>query len=346
MRISRNILHKAVAMEIINEQQVDALFNFINNQPDQRPHFNLNNLFYYFGGFVAIGAMSLFMNLSWSAFGGWGIFILSLIYAAIGLGLAEKFHKKLMSLPASICATFVVCLTPIAIYAVLLALNSWPENPHHQNYYFHIQWNWIYMELGTLIVGIAMAWKYRYAFMILPIILTLWCLSMDITALSREGIPDFSVNATVSMWFGLVMMIVAFWVDIRSKSPLDYAFWLYLVSVVLFWGGMTAQDKNGELLKFFYLCINLLMMGVGVILMRKIFDILGAIGSSLYLAHLMSQVFQNSVLFPIALTIIGFVIIYLGTLWQKNAALITKEAQSILPKSIQELLQSRQIIQD
>ena len=84
------------------------------------------------------------------------------------------------------------------------------------------------------------------------------------------------------------------------------------------------------------------MMGLGVILMRKVFDVFGAIGSSIYLGHLTSQVFQDSLLYPLALTIIGFLIIYLGTLWQKNAELITRKAQSILPKQIRELLQSHQ----
>ncbi len=346
MRISRAILHKAVEMEIIKEQQVDALFEFIKNQPDQKSNFNLNNLFYYIGGFLAIGAMSLFMNLSWAEFGGWGIFVLAVLYAAIGLGLAEKFQKKFMDIPASICAAFVVCLAPIAIYAVQLALGSWPENPHHHDYYFLIKLNWLYIELGTVIFGSILGLKYRYAIMLLPITLALWYLSMDIAAFFIDGPPDFAISATTSLFFGLTITALAFWVDIRSKSTIDYAFWLYLSGVIIFWGGMTALDKNGEFSKFLYLCTNLLMMAIGVILARKVFDILGAIGSSLYLAHLTSQVFQDSVLFPIALTVIGLIVIYLGTLWQKNAALITKEAQSILPKSIQDLLQSRLMIQD
>ena len=142
------------------------------------------------------------------------------------------------------------------------------------------------------------------------------------------------------------MLFIALWVDIRSRNTIDYAFWLYLFGVLTFWVGLTSHTSTSELSKFLYLCINLVMMGIGVILMRKVFDIFGAIGSCLYLGHLTSEVFKDSLLFPLALTVIGFIIIYLGTLWQKNAPLITKKAQAILPKSIQELLQSRQDSQD
>jgi hypothetical protein len=342
MKISRTVLQKAVDGKIINSKQASALFEFIKNQPEKESSFNLTNVLYYFGGFLAIGAMTLFMNLGWEKFGGWGIFFLSLLYAGIGLWLSETFQKKSLVIPAGICATFVICLTPLAIYALQLGMGWWPDSTTYQSYHALIKWNWIYMELGTLIVGITLAWRYRYAFMIMPIAITLWYMSMDIVPMITGSNADFAFRATVSLYFGLLMILLAFWVDIRSRHSADYAFWLYLFGVITFWCGLTAQESDNEISKFLYLCVNILMMGMGVILMRKVFDVFGAIGCCLYIGHLTWQVFQNSIFFPIVLTLIGLLIIYLGTLWQKHAALITKKTQSILPKPIQELLQARQ----
>ena len=48
-----------------------------------------------------------------------------------------------------------------------------------------------------------------------------------------------------SMWFGLVMVLLAFWIDARSRargaSRRDYAFWLYLLGMLTFWGALSAR---------------------------------------------------------------------------------------------------------
>ena len=108
-----------------------------------------------------------------------------------------------------------------------------------------------------------------------------------------------------------------------------------------FWGGMTVQHSDSELSKFIYFCINIFMIGVGVLLVRRVFVVFGAIGGSLYLGHLASNVFKDSWLFPIALTAIGLLIIYLGILWQKNEKVLTEKARRILPVKLRELLESR-----
>ncbi|MDI9818390.1 MULTISPECIES: DUF2157 domain-containing protein [unclassified Legionella] len=341
MKISRTQLDKAVQARIINSRQADALYHFIQNQPEQNQGFNFTNVLYYFGGFVAISAMTLFMNLGWEKFGGWGIFALAIIYGAIGLWLSYRFNKKSYLIPAGICATFVIALTPLAIYGLQVGMGWWPDDTVYRDYHVYIKWHWILMELGTLAVGIILAWIYKYPFMLMPIAVTLWYLSMDLTSMLAGEYASFQLRAIVSMYFGFVILLIAFWVDLRSKSTADYAFWLYLFGVIAFWGGLTSQHSDSELSKFLYLCINLLMIGVGVILMRKVFVIFGAIGSSLYLGYLASQVFKHSMLFPIALTFIGFLIIYLGTLWQKHEELITRKLQAFLPEQLRELLQNR-----
>ena len=85
----------------------------------------------------------------------------------------------------------------------------------------------------------------------------------------------------------------------------------------------------------------MIMIGVGVLLVRRVFVIFGAPGSCGYLGHLAEDVFQDSWLFPIALTAIGLLVICLGVLWQKNEESITRKAQSILPAALRELLETR-----
>ncbi len=343
MKISKNHLSRAVDNKILSADQAEQLFNFLQAQPDTGASFDFTHVLYYFGGLIAIGAMTVFMTLGWESFGGWGIFFISLLYAGVGLKLSSLFQQKGYAIPAGICAAFVIALTPLAVYGLQHGLGVWPDDTAYREYHRYIKWHWLYMEFGTLAVGVLMAWKYKYPFLMMPIAITLWYMSMDIAAMLAGGRAEFELRALVSMYFGLLIIALAFWVDIRSGKQADYAFWLYLFGVLAFWGGLSAQHSDSEVSKLFYFAINLLMIGVGVLLIRRVFVIFGALGCCAYLTHLASSVFSDSWLFPVVLTAIGLSIIYLGVLWQKNEQLITKKIRNSLPLPLKELLESKSI---
>jgi len=345
MKITRKNLEDAVAEDILSADQAEKLHLYLKSIPSVGPSFDFTHVLYYLGGLVAIGAMTLFMNLGWESFGGWGIFFISIAYAGVGLKLSQSFQTKGYAIPAGICATFAVALTPLAIYGLQQALGFWPDESTYREYHRYIKWHWLYMELGTLMVGLIVAWRFKYPFLIMPIAVTLWYMSMDIAAMIAGGRADFELRTLVSMYFGLLIVLLAFWVDFRvgisNKGKADYAFWLYIFGILAFWGGMTAQHSDNELSKLIYFCINIFMILTGVVLVRRVFVVFGAIGSCLYLGHLAFDVFEDSWLFPITLTAIGLFIIYLGVIWQNNEKVITEKARGLLPKPLQNFLNSK-----
>lgn len=339
MTVSKNQLNQAVQEKIISAEQLEPLFDFLTAQSKAEPRFDFTHVLYYLGGLIAIGAMTLFMTLGWEAFGGWGIFFITLLYAGVGLKLTHAFRQRGYAIPAGICAAFVVALTPLAIYGLQQGLGFWPDNTHYQDYHRYIQWHWLYMELGTLAVGAMVAWRYKYPFLLMPVAVTLWYLSMDIAAMLAFERPDFELRALVSLYFGLLMILLAFWVDIRSRfSHADYAFWLYIFGVLAFWCGLTMQDSDSELSKFLYFMVNVVMIGLGVVLTRRVFVVFGAFGVCGYLGYLSYEVFKDSLMFPIALSFIGLLIIYLGILWQKNEQAISQRLRQQLPRALAELV--------
>ena len=118
MKITKDQLRNAADAGFLAIDQVDDLYGYLRKQPDTGPSFNFTNILYYFGGLVAIGAMTLFMNLGWEEFGGWGILFISIVYAGIGLVLIGKFQHAGHAIPAGICATFVVAIAPLAIVSL------------------------------------------------------------------------------------------------------------------------------------------------------------------------------------------------------------------------------------
>jgi len=154
---------------------------------------------------------------------------------------------------------------------------------------------------------------------------------------------DWELYKIVSLYFGLAMTLLAFWVDLRSRASRDYAFWLYLFGVLTFWGGLSLMNSNSELSKLAYCGINVLMILIGAILGRRVFAVFGGLGVACYLGHLSQQVFKDSLLFPFALSLIGLAIIWLGVLWQRREAQLSAGLRAFLPAAFRELLEARAV---
>ena len=166
MKITREKLDQAARENIISAEQAEKLHAFLQSLPSTGPSFDFTNILYYMGGLIAIGAMTLFMNLGWEKFGGWGIFFIALCYGGIGLKLPGHFNNRGFSIPAGICATFAVALSPLAIYGLQQAMGWWPENGGaYRDYHHYIKWHWIYLELGTLAAGAVVMYLYRFPFL-------------------------------------------------------------------------------------------------------------------------------------------------------------------------------------
>lgn len=102
--------------------------------------------------------------------------------------------------------------------------------------------------------------------------------------------------------------------------------------------GEALQHINSELGRFGYFVVNLLMIIVGALLLRRVFVIFGSLGAFYYLSYLANYVFRDSWLFPFALTLIGIAVIALGAYWQKHERTISAKVRSYLPQSLQNFL--------
>lgn len=145
----------------------------------------------------------------------------------------------------------------------------------------------------------------------------------------------------VSVFVGLLITLLAFWVDVRTKDEKDYAFWFYLFGVITFWGGLSTMNSDSELNKFIYACINLALVVIGAILSRKIFAVVGGLGIVGYLGHLSYEIFEDSMLFPFVLTLFGFGVIYIGVIWQKHEVNIATKLRALLPAGIRAMIERR-----
>lgn len=349
MHITRTSLDEAAAKGLIDKGQGAALWAFLLEREHASPTFKAAHILYYLGGMIAIGAMTLFMTLGWERFGGTGLLFISMCYCALALGLAETFlRRKHLALPAGISAALAVVMIPLAVYGAQHALGLWPADASttwaYRDYHTRIDWRWLMMEFTTLAAGVIAVWRYRLPFLLMPVAVTLWYMSMDLSPLLFGGdASDFFSNQRklVSTCFGFLMTLIAFWVDVRSRQTKDFAFWLYIFGVLTFWGGLTSMESNSELGKFMYFCVNLTLIAVGAALSRRVFAVFGGVGVAIYLGHLSHTVFKDSMLFPVALTAIGLAVVCVGVLWQRHETAIGQWLRSFLPTAVRELVERR-----
>jgi hypothetical protein len=355
--IDRNDLQAAQDAGLIRPEQLEPLWQFLcarRSAAADSPRFTFTHILYYLGGMLAIGAMSLFMTLGWESFGGWGMFFIALLYAGTAFKVANMLEAKRLHIPAGIMATFIVVLVPLAVYGLQHALGFWADGARtrgYRDYHYYIDWRWIVMELATLAAGAAMLRRYRYPFLLMPLSVTLWYMSMDIVPflIGIEGSADnwfsgaaWDLRKWISIAFGLAMLLGALLVDLRSRFTRDYAFWLYLFGLLAFWGGLSAMHSDSLAGKLVYLAINVALILKGAMLARRVFVVFGGLGVTLVLGDISWRFFRDSWSFPIALTLIGFAIIALGIWWQKHEAALSSRLRAMLPQELRELIEARQ----
>jgi hypothetical protein len=212
----------------------------------------------------------------------------------------------------------------------------------YSGFHVWVKGGWFAMEVATIAAGLVALRFRRFPFLTAPVAFALWYMSMDLTPLVY-GQADYSwqQRELVSVLFGLAVLLAAYLVDLRGKVGEDFAFWGYLFGLLAFWGGLSMMNSASELSKFEYFLINVALIGLSVLLRQRAFIVFGAMGTMGYIGHLAFRVFENSLMFPFALTLIGILVIYLGVLYQRNGKAIESFARSQLPESVQQLVPPR-----
>ena len=359
MDIRQEDLKAASKKGILQQDQIKALWDFLEQHrsspsKNETPRFSGTHILYYLGGLLAISAASLFATLAIESMGMSALFMLTLLYGACALAAALWFEKRGFGIPASIFATLVIALAPLAVFALQHLLGLWPEDgifDHYQDYHAWVDWRWLFMELATLLVGVLMLMRFKYPFLMLPIAFTLWYLGMDIIPALifdantySDGWFDGSLwefRKKISLVFGFLMLLFAFYVDIRSRHTKDYAFWLYLFGLMTFWGTLSSMGTGALSGKLIYLLINFVLVFIGAILIRRTFAVFGGMGIVMVLGDLSWNMFQDSFAFVAVLTLLGFALIGTGIWWSKHEKTISAKMRAFLPQNIRELIEAR-----
>jgi hypothetical protein len=339
MHIEKSDFFAAASKMGIPKEQAEPFWELLSTQSDTGNKFNFAHIMFYLGTMIVISAMSWFLGIGWETFGGKGILIISLSYMALFIFIGNKLSQKQnLKVPGGLFITLAVCMTPLAIYGFQQMTGWWlTETPgNYKDFYSWIKGGWFTMEIATILTGTITVICYPFPFITSPIFFSLWFMSMDITPIIAG--PEYTFNDLlwVSLWFGLAILVVSYFIDQRTKQ--DFAFWGYLFGMLSFWFGLSYMESDSELKRFGYCCINIGLVLISILLQRHIFLIFGSLGIFGYLASLFYRNFYDSTAFPFVLSALGIGIVFIGIWYQKNHQRIEDFILKALPDVVKKML--------
>ncbi|MET0606928.1 MAG: hypothetical protein ABWZ80_10755 [Beijerinckiaceae bacterium] len=303
----------------------------------QKRGVNLADVLWYAGALIIISAMGMFTTIAFSALGGGALLAIAIGYAIAATLAGANLWNKGLTTPGGLLIAVAVSMAPLAMYGLQDALGWWGtfgDPGAYNGYYDWVKGSWLPMEAATLIAALIAIRFFPFGFIAMIAALALWFMSMDLAPwLSKTGALTWELRRMVSMWFGLIVIIAAWIVDLRQQRA-DYAFWLHLAGITAFWCGLTFSSSDSEVAKLLYCVLNVGLLGVAVFLGRRIYAVFGTIGIATYLGYVSSKLFMDSILFPFVLSAIGLGVIGLGLAYRRHSARFAAALEQALPPGL------------
>jgi hypothetical protein len=308
-----------------DERQDDEAKNRVETSPRPAPvRFDLTHVLWYAGALVVMLAMGVFTTEAFNRMGGAALTATAIVYGTGLLALCHYlWHVRDLRTPAGLAAAVAVAMVPMGIYGIQDMQGLWPgseaEPGRYRDFFPWINSSWIYMELGTIAAAALVLCFYPFPFITFVAAVALWFLSIDVAGwFTPDRVADLELRRNVSLWFGLALVLVAWIIDLASRSRGDFAFWLHLAGAAAFWGGLSWRESSSEWLALVYCAINIGLILFSVLADRRVYAVFGALGIAIYLGHLVYDVFPDVLWFSFALSGIGLLIIGLGVLYERK----------------------------
>lgn len=341
MTITREDLEELRQAGVIDGDTARRIAEYAGVGPGEGAGSDGTNAVYYLGAGLVVAAMTWLLTEVWFRVGGLALAGGALVYGAAFWWAADDLHgHEGYRVPAGLLFMLAVWTVPLVVFGLQDGLGLWPSGEYpgpFGDYGEAIQRNWLTMEAGLVLVAVA-AQRYRPSpFVNIPLVIGLWFLAGDMLAIasgvSPGQVPHGTLRVMTLVFGGLV---TASGLLLERRTEQDHAAWLYGLGLLSFWSALT----GGGIDRLPYPAANVLLLTGGLLLRRRVFLIFGAMGVFVYLAYLSNEIFADSLLFPVAITVLGVGIFALGLWYRRNEVRIGRAARQWLPDRIRRVLPS------
>ncbi len=338
--IDRERLHLAAATAGVDRDRADAVWAALTKPREGEERFDPPHVAFYAGGLLLLGAFTWLMAEAWDAAGVGAALALS-VSAAVALSvLSAVLLRRGWRVPGGLVATVVVALVPLIVYAFERVVGIWPDRElgEYGDFYEWISGGWFAMEVATVIAALVALRLVGFPFLVAPLAFVAWFASMDLTEVVFGADASDDARAAVSAAFGLVMVTAGWMLDLRRRRA--HAFWLHLFGLMCIAGAFCylGVDLDSSWPWHVHGLLGAVGLVVAVLLRRPVYAVVGGLGIVAWLGWLSSEVFADTLLFPLAVAVLGLAIMAFGIVLARYGKAWAESLASRLPPYVRRLV--------
>lgn len=338
--IDRERLHDAAATAGVDRERADAVWAALTAPRDGEERFDGPHVAFYVGGLLVLGAFTWLMGEAWDAAGVGAALAIS-VGAAVALSLLSAvLLRRGWRVPGGLVAAVVVALVPLIVYAFERVVGLWPDRElgEYGDFYDWISGGWFAMEVATVLAALLALRLVGFPFLVAPLAFVAWFASMDFTEVVFGEDASDNARAGVSAAVGLVMLAAGWMLDLRRRRA--HAFWLHLFGLMSIAGAFCylGADLDSSWPWHVQCVLGAIGLVVAVMLRRRVYAVFGALGIVAWLGWLSAEVFADTILFPLAVAVLGLAVMGFGIALARYGKGWAASIAGRLPPSVQRLV--------
>jgi hypothetical protein len=302
MDYPENKIGLAVSRKIVSQSQSEKLIKFFG----ETKFIKRTGIAIVFGAIAFISILGAFGAAIGKTFGSAGLLSISILYAVIA-GFFSWFLivKREKRFAGGISALIAVAMFPFVIAALEQILGLWPDNiALFQGYHFWAYGSWLMIELTTIGAGCIAVALTRCPFIIIPVLLSLWHFSMDLSSIiARQHYAEDSSSQIGSMIFSIVLLAVSFIADRRTRE--DYSFWGYLFGCFALIAGISSMELSPSVQIFGVILFTVIFFTAAFFLERRLLFIMGSFSLFAVVSFFLTKIFTDATVLFFCLSAFG-----------------------------------------
>jgi len=286
-----------------------------------------------------LGAMVLLLDLAWERYGETALLALALAYG-LGFFVAGdwQWRRQPLQVPGGLLIALAVGMVPLIVLTTQRILGLWSPVGG-----FELA-DWgnsgkLPAELATAIAGLVAILRYRFPFILCLPVAAAWMLLMDGIGVAYAEASFGNLYLWVTVGYAGALLVAGWLIDGRTER--DLSFWLYLIGLLGLWGAMSILFADSDVAGWIYCLGSVALMAGAVLLQRRAFAVFGGLGLAFYFIDLAERLFADSLMFPIALSVIGIATIAAGLWYYKRMTGIEGWLGRHLPATLRALRPAR-----
>jgi hypothetical protein len=279
--------------------------------------FNAITIAYGVGALAVVFALGWFLADRWALLGPGGVLSASLLYLAVFGAAARAFSRERFPTAHGVSMILVVLTVPLVTWGLLRVAGVWDDVASAcalvDRPFWGCRSRTVVLAGSALAAALLSMRRLRFGPMMIPgataLAVMLAVLSLEVGR-SANGVQ---VVGWPFVFTASVLASLAYETDRRRRSE-DYGRWLHIAAALCAAVALTDLFQTEEGYRHFLLPTAITAMAASLLLRRIVWLVLGLGSLFVYLAWLATEVFSQTVAFPLILALVGITLMLL-TVW-------------------------------